>query len=80
MLLKFQKYLTEKKLFTSSDKILLTVSGGKDSVFMVNLFLQSNLNFGIAHCNFKAKRERFRSRRAVCEKYSYRQWNSISYS
>ncbi len=55
MLEKFLKYNQEKSLLKKTDKILLTVSGGKDSVFMVELFKQLELDFGIAHCNFKLR-------------------------
>jgi len=51
----FQKYYQEKSLFQKTDKILLTVSGGRDSVFMVELFIRLKINIGIAHCNFKLR-------------------------
>jgi tRNA(Ile)-lysidine synthase len=31
---------------------LVAVSGGVDSMVLANLFIQNNLNFSIAHCNF----------------------------
>lgn len=55
MLKKFEKYYQKNELFAKTDQILLTVSGGRDSVAMVNLFHQTKLNFGIAHCNFKLR-------------------------
>lgn len=55
MLEKFNSYYRKNDLFGRSDKILLTVSGGKDSVFMTHLFLQERINVGIAHCNFKLR-------------------------
>lgn len=55
MVQKFQAYIREHQLFHSTERILLTVSGGRDSIFMVHLFLKANLNFGIAHCNFKLR-------------------------
>src|SRR5690606_5363165 len=42
----------EHSLFTTEDRILLAVSGGKDSVFMARLFTQAGFDVGIAHCNF----------------------------
>lgn len=45
----------KEKLFNFSDKILLTVSGGIDSVVMCELFHRNKLNFGIAHCNFQLR-------------------------
>ena len=55
MLDKFQKYYQENELFIKTDKILLTVSGGKDSMAMLHFFLAENLLFGVAHCNFKLR-------------------------
>lgn len=55
MIKKFEKYYQKNELFAKTDNILLTVSGGRDSVAMVHLFYQAKLNFGIAHCNFKLR-------------------------
>src|SRR5690349_20405312 len=52
---KFKKFNAEKKVFTKSDKILLAVSGGVDSVVMAELFFRSGFSFGIAHCNFQLR-------------------------
>ena len=51
----FKKYISSQKLFIRKDKILLTVSGGIDSVAMCELFHQARLQFGIAHCNFQLR-------------------------
>ena len=55
MLKRFNKYIENEKLFNKNDKILLTVSGGVDSVVMLDLFIKSRLSFGIAHCNFNLR-------------------------
>jgi len=52
MLQKFTTYYQKHNLFEQSDKILLAVSGGKDSMAMLHFFKASNLNFGVVHCNF----------------------------
>ena len=57
MLNKFQKYYKEHNLFAETDKVLLTVSGGKDSMVMMHLYLQRNIFIGVAHCNFKLRGE-----------------------
>ncbi len=49
---KFLDFIEENDLFLAEDRILLAVSGGKDSVLMTNLFARTNFKFGIAHCNF----------------------------
>lgn len=57
MLHAFLTYINEQKLFEPTDKILLTVSGGKDSVTMFNLFCGANFQFAVAHCNFQLRGE-----------------------
>lgn len=51
----FKAYIDQYTLFTEKDRILLAVSGGKDSVLMAHLFKLSGFNFGIAHCNFNLR-------------------------
>ena len=48
-------YIKKEKLFTLSEKMLLTVSGGIDSIVMCDLFNKAGLNFAIAHCNFQLR-------------------------
>lgn len=55
MLHAFLTYINEQKLFQPTDKILLTVSGGKDSVAMFDLFCGAKLYFAVAHCNFQLR-------------------------
>jgi tRNA(Ile)-lysidine synthase len=51
----FNDYIRQNALFGPDHKILLAVSGGKDSVLMVHFFKQAGFNFGIAHCNFRLR-------------------------
>ncbi len=54
----FLKYNKENNLFDpNEDKILLAVSGGIDSMVMVDLFRRLNCNYAIAHCNFHLRGE-----------------------
>ena len=54
----FLKYNKENNLFDpNKDKILLAVSGGIDSMVMVDLFRRLNCNYAIAHCNFHLRGE-----------------------
>ncbi len=55
MLQPFQSYIQKEKIFSSNEKILLTVSGGIDSVLMCELFHLVGFKFGIAHCNFQLR-------------------------
>ncbi len=55
MLNLFSTYIKKEKLFSKTDSILLTVSGGIDSIVLCELFHQAGLKFGIAHCNFQLR-------------------------
>jgi len=55
MLQAFKAYIRSTKLFQHNDRILLAVSGGVDSVAMVQLFRDAGFHFGIAHFNFKLR-------------------------
>lgn len=51
----FLGYVKENKLFKKQDKILLAVSGGKDSMLMLWFFAQAKIAYEIAHCNFQLR-------------------------
>ncbi|MEO6904273.1 MAG: tRNA lysidine(34) synthetase TilS [Bacteroidia bacterium] len=53
----FVSYINQDNLFSATDSILVTVSGGLDSIVMCELFHKANLNFSIAHCNFQLRKE-----------------------
>lgn len=55
MLDQFNRYIKENKMCSPRDKILLGVSGGVDSMVMMDLFLQKNYRIGVAHCNFQLR-------------------------
>ncbi|MBK6839814.1 MAG: tRNA lysidine(34) synthetase TilS [Bacteroidetes bacterium] len=55
LLSEFQNFNRQHRLFEKKSKILLAVSGGMDSVAMVELFHQAEISFGIAHCNFNLR-------------------------
>jgi len=52
MLQAFREYIKTAGLFNTTDRILLAVSGGVDSVVMVRLFKEAGFNFAVAHVNF----------------------------
>lgn len=52
MLANLQKYIFDHQLLVEGQKILLTVSGGIDSMVMAHLFAQLPVSFAVAHCNF----------------------------
>ncbi|MEJ7778631.1 MAG: tRNA lysidine(34) synthetase TilS [Daejeonella sp.] len=50
-------FIKQHALFVPGERILLAVSGGRDSVLMAHLFKNEGFNFGIAHCNFNMRGE-----------------------
>lgn len=51
----FISFIKTNALFVQQDKILLAISGGKDSVLMAQLFKLAGYQFSIAHCNFNLR-------------------------
>jgi tRNA(Ile)-lysidine synthase len=52
MLADFKKYLTKNALLTASDKVLVAVSGGADSMVLLHLLLSAGYTCSVAHANF----------------------------
>ncbi len=52
MLKDFNKFISDNNLVGPSDKVLMALSGGIDSMVMSHLFRQTGTETGIAHCNF----------------------------
>lgn len=57
MLEQFLNHLSQNKLCNPTDRILLAVSGGVDSVAMLQLFYHAGFTVGVAHCNFQLRGE-----------------------
>ncbi len=51
----FKRSIEGNQLFQPSDKILLAISGGMDSMLMAWAFHQAGINFSVAHCNFSLR-------------------------
>ncbi len=51
----FQKYMVDNALATHDDRILLTVSGGVDSMVLLSLCMRAGYQVGVAHCNFQLR-------------------------
>lgn len=57
MLEKTSDFITRHKLVADNDNLLLAVSGGIDSMVMLNIFKQLNYSISVAHCNFSLRGE-----------------------
>lgn len=55
MLSKFQNHLSENLSFLKEKKLLIAVSGGIDSMVLLELLRQLDYNITIAHCNFNLR-------------------------
>jgi tRNA(Ile)-lysidine synthase len=53
----FSNFISENNLAKPTDRILMAVSGGIDSMVMAYLFHLLNYKTGIAHCNFSLRGE-----------------------
>ena len=54
---RFQDYVRSHALIDKSERVLLAVSGGVDSMVMMSLFCGSGYDVGVAHCNFQLRGE-----------------------
>jgi tRNA(Ile)-lysidine synthase len=53
----FQEYILKEKLFSATDRLLLAVSGGLDSVALLDLCSRVGYDLIVAHCNFGLRGE-----------------------
>lgn len=51
----FKQFIEQKRLCKNGDNILIAVSGGVDSVVLLDLFSKTNYKIAIAHCNFSLR-------------------------
>ena len=50
-----KEYINKQKLFSEEDKLILAISGGADSVGLMHVLLDLDIQFELAHCNFKLR-------------------------
>lgn len=55
LLKEFLAYIKKEQLFQQNDRLLITVSGGVDSVVLCELCNKAGYDFEIAHCNFQLR-------------------------
>ena len=51
----FNLFLRDQIGFNNTDRILLAISSGVDSVVLAHLLSQNGITFGLAHCNFQLR-------------------------
>lgn len=57
LLKRYTDFILQNQLFGPTDRLLLAVSGGIDSVVLSWLTKEAGYQFGIAHCNFQLRGE-----------------------
>ncbi|MBP5547301.1 MAG: tRNA lysidine(34) synthetase TilS [Bacteroidales bacterium] len=55
MLDRFDSFIREEHLIADGQRVLLAVSGGRDSVTLCDLMHRRGTAFGVAHCNFNLR-------------------------
>jgi len=55
MLIKLSNQLLKKYDYISNKKLLLAVSGGIDSMVLLDLMVKNQMNIAVAHCNFSLR-------------------------
>ncbi len=55
MLERFNQYNETNQLFTPNDRLLVAVSGGIDSMVLIDLLKENGVSIAVAHCNFKLR-------------------------
>lgn len=73
MLRKLVRFVEEENLFYRDEKILVAVSGGIDSVVLLHMLLEMEVECAVAHCNFHLRGEEsfgdFHFVKSLAEKY-----------
>ena len=57
MLRRVQKYIRDKELLQSGDRVLVCVSGGADSIALLDVLQRGGYDCVVAHCNFHLRGE-----------------------
>ncbi len=70
MLQRFKSFTRKHQLCNDRDTILLSVSGGIDSMVMAHLFQQAGIPVAMAHCNFKLRGDESDENECFIKKYA----------
>ena len=50
-----QTFNTKHRLFQTGDRLVVAVSGGKDSMCLLHLLMQLPIELVVAHCNYQLR-------------------------
>lgn len=67
------QYIEKEKLFCLNDKVLVTLSGGADSVALLRLLLSMGYTCEAAHCNFHLRDKNRTETKLLCADYAMNQ-------
>lgn len=70
MISRFQKHLSQNLPILQGKKLLLAISGGVDSMVMLDLFQKTDFEIAIAHCNFQLRGQESDGDQAFIERYA----------
>ena len=81
-------FISQEKLFNKTAKILIAISGGADSIVLLDLLINTGYSCAIAHCNFKLRGQESEKDALFVEnlskkydlKYFYKEFNTKKYS
>jgi tRNA(Ile)-lysidine synthase len=55
MINRIENFIAKHRLFNKKTQILVAVSGGMDSMFLIDYLFKNQYSFAVAHCNFKLR-------------------------
>lgn len=70
MLIQFNQFIKQNLQLPAGSKVLLAVSGGVDSMVMLDLFNKSSFEFAVAHCNFNLRGDESKGDAAFVKAYA----------
>jgi tRNA(Ile)-lysidine synthase len=82
MLHRFLQYNSDHQLFNQQDRVLLGISGGVDSVVMLDLFVKAGIECGVAHVNFQLRGEESDEDQLLAEQLAGRSglnWHTVRF-
>ena len=84
MLRRVMKYIRDKELLEKGDKVLVCVSGGADSVALLDVLQRGGFECVVAHCNFHLRGEESDRDEAfvkrLVEKVHVKHFNTVGYA